>query len=90
MTDLARGSNGERMPEPGLETAIFAGRRGELHMVDIARIFAGWPVMIASHVDPMTEPGGPQPVIVNSPAGVPLVAVFTSPTRSAPTRTAST
>lgn len=79
MTDLARGSNGERLPEPGLESAIFAGRRGDLQLADVARLFAGWPVLVASDGDRADFPAGLLPVVVSTVDGGPLVAVFTSP-----------
>jgi hypothetical protein len=81
MIDTTRTGSGERLLEPGLETAMAAGRRGEIEFVDVMKIFVGWPILVCSHEDPAKGSEFMQPLIVSAKDGTPLIAVFTSPGR---------
>ncbi len=70
----------EREPDPGLESALASGRRGEVSTGVVLDLFARWPLYVPSGTDFSTAPETFQPVIFETPAS-PMMAIFTAPDR---------
>lgn len=70
----------ERDPEPGLESALAAGQRGEASIDEVMRVFVDWPLIVPSGTDFSTDADLFQPVVYDR-EGTPMMALFTSPDR---------
>lgn len=71
-----------RQPEPGLESAILAGQRGEAVVVDVLHVFAQWPMLVPSSTDSTDGVDPFRPVIFDK-EGTSMMAIYTSPDRMA-------
>jgi hypothetical protein len=74
-----------RQPEPGLESAILAGQRGEAVVVDVLHVFAQWPMLVPSSTDSTDGVDPFRPVIFDK-EGTAMMAVYTSPDRMVPVK----
>lgn len=67
-----------RPAEPGLESTVTAWRLGAVSLSEVLATLAGWPVLVLAHADSARL----DPLVLQSAAGTPLIAAFTSPDRA--------
>jgi hypothetical protein len=70
----------DRDPEPGLESIMAAGMRGDATVDEVMTVFRDWPLIVPSGADFSRDASLFQPVVYDR-EGTPMMALFTSPDR---------
>ncbi len=73
----------ERDPEPGFESVLAAAQRGEAAFGDVLRALAEAPILVPSGAEFAGAPEAFRPLLFTSPAGDPMMAVFSAGDRLA-------
>lgn len=73
----------EREPEPGFESVLAAAQRGEAAFGAVLSALAEAPILVPSGADFAGRPEAFQPLLFTSPAGDPMMAVFSAGDRMA-------